>query len=316
MCTGLAISTNDNFFFGRNLDLDYDFGQSVVITPRNYEFKFKKMNIIQTHYAMVGMATIVDNYPLYAEAINEKGLGMAGLNFVGYARYSTDVVEGKNNITPYEIIPWLLSQFSTVDECIPYLENLNMIDIPFKENMPCSPLHWILADKMRTIVIEVTDSGVDIYDNPVGVLTNNPRFDYHMTSLNKYMGVTAYNPANMFSSNLSLKPLGVGVGGLGLPGDSSPESRFVKTAFLRENFIPMPSDEANVSNFLNVLWNVVMVNGSVLGSPDEVHVTRYSCCCNTRTGDFYYKRYDKLEINKISMMEEDIDGNKLISKGY
>lgn len=131
---------------------------------------------------------------------------MAGMNFSGYAKYNLETVEGKYNITPYKITPWLLSQFSTVDECESVLKDLNMIDIPFKPNMPCTPLHWILSDKDRSLVVEVTDKGVELYDNPTGVLTNNPRFDYYMTSLNKYMNIGACEPKNNFSHKLNLKP--------------------------------------------------------------------------------------------------------------
>jgi len=104
MCTCINLKTKDNYF-GRNLDLEYRFYEKVVVTPRNYEFKLKAESTFKTKYAMIGMATVVDNYPLYADATNEKGLSIAALNFPNNAYYN-QVEEGKINITPFELIPW------------------------------------------------------------------------------------------------------------------------------------------------------------------------------------------------------------------
>ena len=114
MCTAVTYQTKD-FYFGRTLDHDVSYQEQIVITPRNYPFHFKKKEVAENHYAIIGMAHVSKNYPLYYDAINEKGLAMAGLNFVGNAYYK-EKIEGKDNITQFEFIPWILSQCATVEE--------------------------------------------------------------------------------------------------------------------------------------------------------------------------------------------------------
>lgn len=123
MCTSIALNSN-RFYFGRNLDLEYSFGQRVVIAPRNYPFQFRKAGEMKRHYAMIGMATVHDDYPLYAEAANEKGLCAAGLNFPENAFYPAETVEGRTNISPFELIPWLLGRCADLSETRIALENM------------------------------------------------------------------------------------------------------------------------------------------------------------------------------------------------
>ena len=114
MCTAITYKTKD-FYFGRTLDYEISYGDEVTIAPRNYEFNFRHKQNIKNHYAIIGMAYVTENYPLYYEAVNEKGLGIAGLNFVGNAQYNKKI-KGKDNITQFEFIPWILSQSTTVKE--------------------------------------------------------------------------------------------------------------------------------------------------------------------------------------------------------
>lgn len=315
MCTGIAITSKD-FYFGRNLDLNYNFGQKVVITPRKYTMKYKCDEPNGNHYAMIGMATIMEDYPLYADAINEKGLGMAGLNFDGFSEYEKTEVEGKKNITSYEIIPWILQNHETVQQVKDTLKNVVLVDIPFMKGVPCAPLHWIIADRDESIVLEQTKEGLKVLDNPVNVLTNNPPFKYHMMSLRDYRGISIDNGESTLLKDIDLKPLGVGMGGIGLPGDSSPNSRFVKAAFLRSNAAWSDDDEENISLFFHILDNVAMVKGTVVGNDGNDEYTVYSSCMNGRTGDYIYKTHKHRNTVTINMYNEDIDGDKLIDKGY
>lgn len=103
MCTAVTYQTKD-FYFGRTLDYELSYGEEIVITPRNYVFHFRDMGAIRKHYAMIGTAHVQNQYPLYYDAVNEKGLGMAGLNFVGNAHYG-ERVQGKDNVATFEFIP-------------------------------------------------------------------------------------------------------------------------------------------------------------------------------------------------------------------
>ena len=175
MCTAATYKTND-FYFGRTLDYEFSYGDEITVTPRNYPFNFKHTEPIESHYSIIGTAHVADGYPLYYDAVNEKGLGIAGLNFVGNAVYAQPV-DDKTNIAQFELIPWILSQCAAVDEARTLLSNTNLVGTPFGDKLPTAQLHWIIADKDKSITVESVADGLKIYDNPIGVLTNNPPFE-------------------------------------------------------------------------------------------------------------------------------------------
>ena len=150
MCTAATYRTKD-FYFGRTLDYEFSYGEEIVITPRNYEFNFRHVGQAKEHYAIIGMAHVAGDYPLYYDAINEKGIGMAGLNFVGNAVYA-EVTEGKENVASFEFIPWVLRQCATMDEVRALLAKMNLVGTPFAEQFPASQLHWIIADENEAMV--------------------------------------------------------------------------------------------------------------------------------------------------------------------
>lgn len=310
MCTSLALKTGD-FYFGRNLDLEYEFGERVVITPRNYPFFFRKSGVMLSHYAMIGMAAIEDGYPLYAEASNEKGLCMAGLNFPGNAFYSKEQAENKQTISPFELIPWLLGTCSTVQEAIQRLRTVHIAHIPFSDSLPLSPLHWHIADSKQSITLESLKEGIKIYDNPVGILTNNPGFDFQMLNLNQYLNLTSGYPKSRFG-DASLAPFGQGFGSIGLPGDTSPVSRFVRSAFYKMNSVCDDSEEGSVSQFFHILDSVSVIRGSVITPQGNEERTTYSCCVNASRGIYYYKTYENSRISAVTLHTEDLNGEKLL----
>lgn len=310
MCTSIAM-TQQHFYFGRNLDLEYSFGEEVVLTPRQYVFRYRKEEAAAAGYAMIGMANVVEDYPLYAEAVNEKGLGMAGLNFPGNAFYFPEPQEQGHNVTPYELIPWVLSSCSTVDEAEALLRNTRLVAIPFNEKLPLAPLHWHIADRNRSLVLEPMADGIRLFDDPVNVLTNNPTFDFQLMNLNQYLNLTPGYPENRFQKALSLKPFGQGLGAFGLPGDYSPVSRFVKAAFLRANAPEAESPEASVTQFFHMLDAVAMVKGSVVTPEGRMDMTTYSCCVDADAGVYYYKTYGNNQITGVDMHREDLESGSL-----
>ena len=179
---------------GRTLDYEFSYGDQITVTPRNYPFSFLHMPSLSHHYAMIGMACVMDDYPLYYEAFNEKGLGIAGLNFVGNAVYFDPKPE-KDNIAQFELIPWILGTCASLAEAKESLSRINLISTPFKKNLPLAQLHWIIADASGAITVESTADGLHVYDNPVGVLTNNPPFPMQMFSLNNYLHLSGIRHA-------------------------------------------------------------------------------------------------------------------------
>lgn len=309
MCTCINLKTKDNYF-GRNLDLEYRFDEKVVITPRNYEFKLKNKNKICTKYALIGMATTFEDYPLYAEATNEKGLSMAGLYFPGNAHFY-DEKDGKLNLAPYELIPYFLGNYSSIKEIKQELEMLNITNIPFSENLPTTDLHWMMCDKNECIVIEQMEEGLNIYDNPLGVLTNNPPFNYHLANINNYSNLTPYYEKSKFSDKIELKQYGQGMGAIGLPGDNSPASRFIRASFNKLNSNCKDDEKSSITQFFHILDSVAMVKGTTITKENKDDITTYSCCINIDKGIYYYKTYNNNQIVAIKMTEKEKNMDKL-----
>ena len=313
MCTAVTYKTKDHYF-GRNLDLEYSYNETVTITPRNYVFHFRKTGKLQSHFAMIGMAYVSGEYPLYYDAINEKGLCIAGLNFPDNADYKP-YCEGKDNVTPFELIPWLLGQCASVSDVEKLIKRINLFHENFSDELLLSPLHWIISDKECSITLESVKSGIKVYENPVGVLTNNPTFDYHLFNLNNYMQLTKGTPKNSFASDgdFQLKTYSRGMGALGLPGDASSMSRFVKATFVKLNSVSGDFEEESVSQFFHILKSVEMQRGCIELKKDVYEITQYSSCCNTDRGIYYYTTYDNNQICAVDMHKENLDGCNLIS---
>lgn len=308
MCTAVTYQTK-NHYFGRNLDYEFHYREEVTVTPRNFPLTFRLEKPLTSHYAMIGMAMVADNYPLYYEATNEAGLSMAGLNFPGNAVYRS-VQEGMVNITPFEFIPWILGQCSCIPEVQQCLQNLNLANIHFSQELPLSPLHWMISDKECSIVVEPMEGGIHIYEDPVGVLTNNPPFEYHMHNLKNYLNLTREEPTNRFAPQMDITPYSRGMGAFGLPGDLSSSSRFVKAAFTKLNSISQEDEASSVSQFFHILGSVAQQEGCVRVG-DGFEKTIYSSCCNTDKGIYYYTTYENSQITAVHLHHCDLESHAL-----
>ena len=306
MCTAATYKTND-FYFGRTLDYEFSYGDEVTVTPRNFPFSFRNGEVMKTHYAMIGMAFVAGDYPLYYDAVNEKGLGIAGLNFVGNAFYREAKPE-KDNVAQFELIPWLLGQCDSVKSAKTLLNKINITNTPFSKELPLAQLHWLIADRNEAITVESVKEGLKIYDNPVGVLTNNPPFDEQLFQLNNYMHLSPKTPKNSFSDKLSLNAYSRGMGALGLPGDLSSQSRFVRAAVVKMNSLSGNSENESVSQFFHILGAVDQQRGCCEVGEGKYEITIYTSCCNADKGIYYYTTYDNHQITAVNMYNEDLDG--------
>ncbi len=310
MCTALTLKTKDNYF-GRNLDLDRSYGEEVVIMPRKYPLSFRKMGDMGEHYAMIGMATVVNGTPLYYEAANEHGLCMAGLNFPQNAFYHPEK-EGKDNITPFEFLPWTLGQCKSLAETRVLLSKINLVNIPFSETLPLSPLHWIISDKDGSVTVESMKDGLHIHENPVGVLSNNPPFQYHMKNLENYRHLRADNRDVMLEENEGYTSYCQGLGAVGLPGDVSSMSRFVRIVFGKENSVCQNDELSSVCQFFHLLTSVAMVKGSCVTDEGTLDITGYSACINADRGLYYYTTYGNRRISCVDMQKTDLNADSII----
>ncbi|MGL5345755.1 MAG: choloylglycine hydrolase [Peptostreptococcaceae bacterium] len=314
MCTALSIrSKNGNSYFGRNMDLEYYFNQSVLIIPKKYEFEDKVTgNILKTNYAIIGMGTVIENRPAMADGMNEKGLACAGLNFAGYAYYEKEIAPAKTNVAPYDFIYWVLANHETIEEVKEAIKNIEIVDVPINEKTPVPTLHWMIVDKTgKSIVVEKTKEKLAVYDNLVGVMTNNPTFDWHLTNLNEYLYLQPEQRENVKWGEQELKPLGVGTGLLGIPGDYGSVSRFVRIAYIRNNMTPIEKEINYVTQFFHMLDYVKMVKGGAFTKEGMLDLTIYSSCMDQEKGIYYYKDYENNRINAVDIHKENLESDQL-----
>lgn len=312
MCTAATYKTND-FYMGRTLDYEFSYGDEITVTPRNYSFTLRHGGKLENHYAIIGMAHVAGNYPLYYDAINEKGLGIAGLNFVGNATYKpVNPDSDKKQITQFELIPFILGTCASLKEAKEALKNMDLVDTPFSPQLPVGSLHWLIADETGSITVEAVKEGLMIYDNPAGVLTNNPPFPQQMFQLNNYMHLSPRQPVNTFSKDLPLNTYSRGMGALGLPGDLSSSSRFVRASYVKMNSRCNGDELSSVSQFFHILGSVDQQRGCCEVSDGAYEITIYTSCCNTTKGIYYYTTYDNHQITAVDMYAENLDSDKLI----
>lgn len=310
MCTAATYKTKD-FYFGRTLDYDFSYGDEVVVMPRGYELRFRRAGTLTRHYALIGMACVIDGLPLYYDAANEKGLCMAGLNFIGSTVFNAPR-EGRDNIEQFELINWVLGQCANLDEARALLSRLNLTGEGLSDALPAAQLHWLIADSSGAITVEARAEGLRVYDNTVGVLTNNPPFDQQLMWLNNYINLTPKEPENRFSTALNLQPYSRGMGAVGLPGDLSSTSRFVRAAFTRLNSKSGDSDEESVNQFFHILGAVEQVRGCDELPSGSYEITLYTSCCNADKGVYYYTSYGNHQISGVDMHKEDLDAEEIV----
>ncbi len=307
MCTALSIQNRDHYF-GRNLDLDRFYQEEVCVMPRRFPLTFRKMGRMPEHFSMIGMATVAEGIPLFYEAANEHGLSMAGLNFPGNAFYSSPM-EGKDNVAPFEFIPWILGQCKTAEEAKVLLERLQLVDIAFSEHLPLTPLHWIISDREESLVVESMADGLHVYHNPAGVLTNNPPFEYQMVNLQQYSHLRSDSSNVVRIGNLPHMAYSQGLGAIGLPGDVSSMSRFVRMVFGRENTVRPEEETASVSQFFHLLSSVEMIRGCCRTDEGTWDITGYSACINATRGLYYYTTYGNRRITCVNMHHTDLESS-------
>lgn len=306
MCTAACL-LKEKLTFGRTLDYDFSYGDKVTITPRNFPFQLKRNPLLSSHFAMIGMAHIANDYPLYYDAMNEHGLAMAGLNFVGNAIYGTKNSDGIE-LAPHEFIPYVLGKCKNLSEAWKLIEKIKLCDIPFSEEYPCSQLHWIVADKTGSITIESTTNGMFIYENPVCVLTNNPEFPQQLLNLSNYAALSPKSPRNNFVKSMALPQYSRGLGAVGLPGDWSSQSRFIRCVFARENAVLEDSD--SVSQLFHILGTVNIPRGVCETDDGDYHITRYTSVCHN--GIYYFTTYANRQITAVDMNAENLNESSLI----
>ena len=302
MCTALSWQGAAHWF-GRNLDLERSYGESVAVTPRNYPFSLRSGESLPHHYAMIGMAHVAGGFPLYYEATNEQGLSMAGLNFPHSCRYHPRR-EGKNNLASFELIPWLLGRCASLTEARAALETVNVTPESFAPRLPASPLHWLVADRTGALVVESTADGLRIYENDTRVLTNEPSFPFHRANRQQYHALSPEEPAAPAFSR--------GMGTCGLPGGLDSASRFVRAAFTARHARPGADEPQDVAQFFHILGSVAQTDGCCHLGGGEYEMTLYSSCCSDE-GLYCYTTYHNPTPTAVDLRREDPEGDAVVA---
>lgn len=353
MCTAIGWQ-GKHFMFGRNLDLEYGFRERVTQVARGSLLRFAAMPPARTAYAMLGMAAEEGGFPLFAEAVNECGLCAAGLYFPHSARMraagdiqnatgaaaeraaAAEDIQGAEGaaaeraaaagraVAPHEMVAALLARCADTRQARAFLQGAEVVSIPYK-NYPVPALHWLVADRYGCFVAEPAEGGLRLYDDPAGVLANEPPFPFQLHNLHAYRHLTAAEPACGFG--MPLQALYHGTGGVGLPGDATSPSRFVRAAFYRANSAPFDGGgaeesvgrgegetgkegvggckgevaEEDAAQMFHMLSAVEMVKGGVLTEEGRPCYTRYACCIDADAGVYYLKRYGSLGVEKFTL---------------
>ena len=335
MCTSVRFtSTNGSLYFGRNLDWESGYGEQPVFTPRNWNgaWAFEDAQSRQgkassgdgicrnaqecdgahSARAVLGMAVIAQNIPLYFDCMNEDGLAIAGLLFAGFANYEACAIEGKTNIASYEFPLWVARNFSTVDQV---KEELGRVAIIGKSiaGMEPSQLHWMIVDASQSIVVEYTEDGMHVYDDPVDVLANQPAFDWHVENLRSYYMVRPDVPDTTCWGKARLEAYGSGAGMRALPGDYYSPSRFIRAAYLNAHYPAVESETDNVARLFHTLQSVSMIEGASRMKSGNFEKTIYTSGYSQETGSCYYNTYDDFTLKRCRISDFDRNGDELLT---
>jgi choloylglycine hydrolase len=323
-CTTFRLQSKDGaWIVGRSQENAIPFDSQVMVVPRGYRFTGTRpdqkpgMSWV-ARYGFVGMNTMAVDIP--SDGMNEAGLSVGALSFPGFAGYQPFPADGKNAVSNLELPNWLLAQFATVGEVREALSRVAVYDLVVAP-MPQQALHWAVFDAQGgSIVVEYVGGTLRIHDNAVGVLTNSPPFDWQATNLRNYVNLTDLNVEPLRLGSVVIEPIGQGTGLLGLPGDYTPPSRFVKTTALAYAARPVATAPEAVNLAFHLLNAVDIPLGAVAakvpsktgGAPTLMYeLTQWATVHDLTNRLCYFRTYGNLAVRKIDLRTLSFEGKAL-----
>ncbi|MEQ2425463.1 choloylglycine hydrolase family protein [Enterocloster hominis (ex Hitch et al. 2024)] len=322
MCTAITIRTaQGNTCFGRTMDFSYPLDPELYISPRGYEWNnLAATHRIRSRYSFIGAGQDLPPV-IFADGVNEMGFGAAVLYFPGYAQYDTvDSGDGLKDPRPpiaaIELVSFLLGLCASVSQAATLLDTIRIVGQKDSVTNTVAPLHWILADQDGAcMAVERTGDGLRLMDNPMGVLANSPDFQWHMTNLRNYMDLSPYQPQDADWGSVRLAPFGQGAGTLGLPGDFTPPSRFVRAAYLKSHS-PIPSSQEEALNTgFHILENVSIPKGAVMTDRETADYTQYTAMIDLSARKYSFRTYDNSRTFSAYLEPGRDYGRKMVSLG-
>lgn len=305
MCTAMTLETGQGeVYLGRTMDFSIPLDPSLYFVPRGVRWgNLAGTHTVRNQYSFIAVGQDVSPV-VFVDGVNEKGFGAAVLYFPGYACY--DPVDSREDSRPpiaaIELMHFLLSQCTDVDDAAEILHTIRIVGMEDPVTGSVAPLHWMIADKSgRCAAMEKTKEGLFVMDNPIGVLTNSPDFSWQLTNLRNYSNLSPWQMQDKKWCGVQLPPFGQGAGGFGLPGDYSPPSRFVRTAFQKSHAVPPPTpDEAVITGF-HLLENVSIPKGVVLTDRNTADFTQYAAFIRLATQEYFFTTYNNSQITRAVM---------------
>ena len=300
MCTAMTLqSWSNEVFFGRTMDFSHDIIPRLYIIPNSYEW-YNSLNQkpMKDIYRIIGLGQKLDGIFGLFDGVNEKGFAAATLYFAGYAGYDTDSsYKPRERIASIDFLHYILGRCASVKELPLLLKDISIIGVPDPVTNTIAPLHWITADKSGACVtIESTSRGLNLFNNPIGVMTNSPDFQWHMTNLRNYMEASPKQTEEANWNSVCLTPFGQAGGTMALPGGFTSPERFVRAAYLKTHLPkPMDSKEAITACF-HIMENVSIPKGAVITNRNTYDYTKYTAFINTCTCEYFYKTYNDINI--------------------
>ncbi|MDF2888610.1 MAG: Penicillin amidase [Lacrimispora sp.] len=311
MCTAMTLQTKEGeVFFGRNMDFSYEIDPHFFKVPKSYQWINALTGAwMEDDYSFIGIGQETDGLLGFFDGVNERGLAAAALYFAGYAKYVEIEKQGNQSpIASFEFLHYILGKCASVQELKKMVKQVAIIGMEDPVTGSAAPLHWIAVDRTGDCaVIEQTNAGLIIFDNPIGVLANSPDLPWHMTNLRNYMEASPEQMEETLWSGLKLTPFGQAGGTRVLPGGFTSPDRFVRTAYLK-SFIPVPQNpmEAVVSCF-HIMEGVTIPKGAVMTNHGAYDYTKYTAFINTATCEYFFKTYDSLQVYKAGLFENNTD---------
>lgn len=320
-CTGIMHKAKDGTVInGRSVEFAVNLDIGGMVIPQGYAFKGTMPDgstglTYQAKYAVIGANTFGGQAII--DGVNEAGLSVGAFYFPGYAGYAKASAENKSMaLSSVEYPNWLLTQFATVDEVKKHFADAVIVPTAPKGWGIVPPFHYVVYDKSgKSVVIEPIKGELKIYDNPIGVVTNSPTFDWHMTNLGNYINLTPVGAAPVTVDGVKLQAFGSGSGLHGLPGDFTPPSRFVRAAVFSASAVPADNGQEGVFQVFHLLNQFDIPKGAVRdsnGNAVEIEYTLATSVKDPKKVQYFLRTYDDQTIKMIDLHAFDKKATELV----
>lgn len=318
MCTAITLqSRGAGMFFGRTMDFSFDIEPSVYLIRPNYVWNSDpNSNPITDYYGFIAIGQEIEGLLAFFDGVNERGFAAAALYFAGYAQYNTAAEHGREPIASFDFLHYILGQCGSVEDLERLIGQVSIIGAADPVTRTIAPLHWIAADKSgKCVVVEQTEQGLRLFQNPIGVLANSPDFPWHLTNLRNYMNASPEQKEAVQWGKIPLSPFGQGAGTSPLPGGYTSPERFARTSYLKTHIVVPKSQTETVVSCFHIMESVSIPKGAVITGRNTFDYTKYTAFMNLDTCEYFFRTYDNAQITTAGLWNHYENSSKPIRLG-